>query len=64
MSEDIGCTLTDEELIDQCKDWITRLAMSGGKDWCLEIPVNFNKDPDMLFCELIKRFEILKSSHE
>lgn len=54
------CTLTDQELIDKCDAWITSLAKSGGDTWTLSIPVDFNKDPDMLFCELITRFKALK----
>lgn len=48
-------TLSDDELIEACNDWVSRLAKSGGRDWCLSVPVNFNKDPDMLFIELGKR---------
>lgn len=52
-----SCTLTNEELIAICEKWIHKLAESGGKDWCLSVPVNFNKDPDMLFTELAERLK-------
>lgn len=51
------CTLSNEDLLQQCEEWVHKLAKSGGKDWCLQVPVNFNKDPDMLFMELIIRFK-------
>ena len=54
------CTLTDAELIEKCNEWISKLCKSGGKDWCLKVPVDFNNDPDMLFLELSNRFKILK----
>lgn len=51
------CTLSNEDLLQQCEQWVHDLAKSGGKDWCLQVPVNFNRDPDMLFMELINRFK-------
>ncbi len=51
------CTLSNEDLLLQCEQWVHKLAKSGGKDWCLQVPVNFNRDPDMLFMELINRFK-------
>ena len=56
------CTLTDQDLIDKCDQWITSLARTGGNTWCLSMPVDFNRDPDMLFLELINRFKALKST--
>lgn len=62
MSPDVpkepGCTLKDAELIERSEEWISNLAKSGGKKWCLHIPVNFNRDPDMLFSELCNRVKI------
>ena len=29
------CTLTDAELIEKAHDWISRLAKTGGREWCL-----------------------------
>lgn len=56
------CILTDQELIDKCDQWITSLAKTGGETWSLSIPVDFNKDPDMLFLELINRFKALNTA--
>lgn len=58
------CNLTDEELIKKCSDWVDKLCKSGGKSWTLRVPVDFNKDPDMLFCALIERFSQLKKDKE
>lgn len=51
-----GVTLSDAELIERVGKWVTDLARSGGNAWSLSVPVNFNRDPDMLISELIKRF--------
>lgn len=55
------CTLSDDDLLEKCDEWIEKLCKSGGKDWCLSVPVNFNRDPDMLFVELMNRFKENKS---
>lgn len=54
------CTLTDEELIEKCNEWVSKLAKTGGKAWSLRVPVNFNTDPDMLFIELDRRMKAYK----
>ena len=51
------CTLSDKDLIDKSNKWVSKLAKSGGTDWCLRIPVDFNYDPDMLFIELGNRLK-------
>lgn len=51
------CTLTDAELIASIRNWAGKLAESGGKAWCLQVPVNFNHDPDMLMQEIATRLE-------
>ena len=53
------CDLSNEELIERCNEWVSKLAKSGGRDWRLHVPVSFNTDPDMLFCELANRFKEL-----
>lgn len=59
------CNLPDDELLTRCGDWINKLCKSGGRDWCLQVPVNFDRDPDMLFIELINRYrEQVCSRHE
>lgn len=57
MAERRRCTLTDSELIEKAHEWISKLAKSGGREWCLRIPVDFNHDPDMVFSELCARLE-------
>ena len=68
MSKDIDkdkarCTLSNKELIEKSNEWVSKLAKSGGKDWTLRVPVNFNHDPDMLFIELGKRLESLSTEN-
>jgi hypothetical protein len=58
------CTLTDAELIEKARDWISRLAKTGGREWCLRVPVDFNHDPDMIFSELCNRFEGAKNTEQ
>lgn len=49
-------TLSDSELSKACEKWIDDLCKTGGRAWSLRVPVDFNHDPDVLFSELIKRF--------
>ena len=56
------CTLTDTELIDKARYWIIKLAKSGGLEWSLRVPADFNHDPDMIFYELCDRLEGTKST--
>lgn len=51
------CTLSDQELIERCNEWVHSLAKSRGDSWVLEIPVNFNRDPDVMFIELGNRLK-------
>ena len=50
------CKLSDEDLVKKCAEWVDKLCKSGGSSWSLSVPVNFEKDPDVLFSELIKRY--------
>lgn len=49
-------TLSNEELIERCDKWIVDLCKDR-KNWTLSVPVQFNRDPDILFTELIRRFK-------
>ena len=51
------CTLSDNELINESFKWVKRLADTGGYAWTLRVPVDFNNDPDILFCELGNRLK-------
>jgi len=55
------CSFDNVELVKKVREWVRKLAMSGGKDWTLEVPVNFDKDPDVLIEELCKRFERMEA---
>lgn len=41
--------LTNEHLIKKGKEWVESLIETGGKSWCLKIPVDINNDPDVIF---------------
>lgn len=49
------CTLSNEELIKRCDEWVSRLCATGGNAWALSVPAQHNRDPDLLFIELGKR---------
>jgi len=49
------CTLSNSEIVQRANELVNKLAKTGGKSWSLQVPVNFNRDPDMLFIELGKR---------
>ena len=51
--------LGDKALIDKCDEWIRLLLKTGGKAWHCSIPADKDKDPDLLFAELINRFQHL-----
>ena len=51
-----GCTLNDAELLERVHDWVSRLCISGGNEWVLSVPVDFNHDPDYLISELCNRY--------
>ena len=53
------CTLTDNDLVEKCNQIVNKLAKTGGKSWCLQVPVNFDEDPDILFHELGSRLKEL-----
>lgn len=55
-------TLSDEELIEACEQWVYKLCESRAEAWTLCIPPDFNKDPDILFLELIERFKKAKAN--
>ena len=51
------CQLTNEELIRKVRMWVDELCRTGGKGWSLQVPVNMERDPDILINELCNRFE-------
>lgn len=56
------CTLTDAELLEKCREWITKLCDTGGRAWVMHVPACENEDPDLLFGELTWRFKKLLRS--
>ena len=52
--------LSDSELVAKCSEWVSELCRSGGRAWTLHVPVDFTRDPDVLFSELIRRFEAMR----
>lgn len=49
------CTLTNEQLIAKSFEWVKKLCDTGAKAWSLQVPVNPNQDPDVIFVELGNR---------
>lgn len=60
---DTKCTLSNAELLAAVKTWVSKLCDTGGRAWTLSVPVNFNRDPDMLITELCKRYAALLARH-
>ena len=63
MSEQPKCTLRDAELLADVEKWVSKLCDTGGSAWTLSVPINFNRDPDMLITELCKRYAALLARH-
>ena len=61
--EEPKCTLSDEELIEKSLNIIDSLCKTGGKSWCLSVPVDFSKDPDILFNELCIRLKEVNNKY-
>jgi hypothetical protein len=59
MDTEHRCTLSDKDLIALARDMVSGLCASGGRTWTLRVPVDFNRDHDMILSELIDRFEKL-----
>lgn len=56
IKENTSCTLSNEELHTACEEMILKLCDTNGKAWKQSIPVDYNKDPDLLLSALIVRF--------
>ena len=55
------CTLSDAELIELAHEQLSEMCKTGGKSFTMRIPANVNKDTDLIYAELISRFERLSS---
>lgn len=53
----IGCTLSDEQLVEKAERWLDKLTATGGKCWSLPVPANPNEDVDLVLTELLERFK-------
>lgn len=53
--EERQCTLTNKELLEACHKAISDMYTK--QRWQMTVPVDFNRDSDMLLAELCKRFE-------
>lgn len=49
--------MSTEKLIEAVYAWVKKLADTGGKAWSLQVPVNLEKDPDVLICEATMRLK-------
>lgn len=59
-SEEKRCTLSDKELVEAIHQLVSKQCKTGDA-WLMTIPVDFNRDSDMLISELIKRFQLSKN---
>jgi hypothetical protein len=53
----IQAEMPDDELVEKCQKWISDLCRTGAKCWSLRVPPDPEHDPDLLFNELIRRFQ-------
>lgn len=63
-SATVDAKMDNKTLVLKVRDWVDKLCKTGGRAWSLSVPVNFDKDPDMLIEELCKRYESLQSENE
>lgn len=52
----MGGKMTDKQLVEKCRMWINKL--NKGTTWTLRVPPDPEVDPDILFSELIDRYEM------
>jgi len=57
------CTLNNSELLKAVNDWVSSLCETGGRSWSLRVPVDFNRDPDILISEMGKRLSKLEAEN-
>lgn len=63
MSSEMKTTLSDQELVNHCDFLIKDFCKNGFKSghWTMRIPAEPNRDPDLVFSELIDRFNVVRS---
>lgn len=50
------CLLTDSELVEAVHKAVSNMCQR--KDWRMSVPVDMNKDSDMIISELCNRFKV------
>ena len=51
--------MEDDELIAKAREMVNELCQTGGRSWTMRVPVDLERDHDMVFTRLINRFEAL-----
>lgn len=54
------CMLSDDDLSKACYDLISKMCKTGGRAFTMSVPVDVNRDSDIILCELIERFNKLR----
>jgi len=62
--EIVVCTLQDTVLIEECERQIKAMCDTGGRAFTMSVPVNHNRDTDMIFTELIRRLKYYASFYD
>jgi hypothetical protein len=55
MAEESKIKYDNKQLVEKCRSLVRELSQSGGASWSLQVPVNFERDPDVLFNEIGNR---------
>ena len=53
--------IPDSELIEKGRKWVSDLCASGGRKWSLRVPPDPENDPDLIFSEIMRRYEVALS---
>ena len=62
--KNIHTDLKDDELIERCDSLIDDFTKGKMREWVMHIPAEPNKDPDLIFSELISRYKRLRDALE
>jgi len=55
MAEESNIKYDNKQLVEKCSLLVRELSITGGESWSLQVPVNFEKDRDVLFSEMGNR---------
>jgi len=58
---DAMCRLSDTELCDAVVALVSRMCDTGARGWRMSVPVDTERDSDILVSELVKRFRAAKA---